>query len=210
MLSLTQDQLTDIAQGIATALSESPSVADWTVEPLTDARMTYPSRHLTCTTGYSFYIHDDGKTNGKARLSVRGNWPKTADGREQWPSDYDGGRPGITVSADKSPAKIARDIVNRFLPAYVAVWAKMKERADYNDDHAAKTKANAARLLADDPTLKTAHNQSSDGSEVAIYFGGNSHGYQMRVSGDSVRFEHFSCPIEIARKLIVDLRKVQD
>lgn len=202
--TITQIGLTALAQGIASHLSGS-----WHVEPLAEPRATYPSRHIHCDDGRSFYIHTE---NGD-RISVHGNWPTTADGRTQWPSQYDGVRPVINVSTSKTSIAIAKEIERRFLPDYTKTWSAMKEHADSHDEHARKTKANADRILADDPTLHTPERSNgvpTDNSEITIYCGSNSYGYQMRVSGDSVRFEHFSCPIDVARRVIVELRKTRD
>ena len=101
---------------------------------------------------------------GDKRIKVSGNYPRNADGT--WPGtpyatseergSHDRGlditqygeisAPGITISPDKTPEQIARDIEKRFLPAYREYKKRLQAVINAHDDYEAKTVAALAAL----------------------------------------------------------------
>jgi hypothetical protein len=92
--------------------------------------------HFETPNGAQFYIRIDTHTH---RLSVNGHY----NGLWKFRNSYNNPAPSITVSPDRTPAQIARDIERRFLP-------------DFLEDYA-RTQANKTRHMQEiDQTLATA------------------------------------------------------
>ena len=107
---------------------------------------------------------------GDKRIKVSGNYPRNADGsypgtvyattEERGSHDKPGtGIPGldigqygeiahptITISPDKTPEIIARDIERRFLPAYREYLRRVQARVNDHNEYEAKTAAALAAL----------------------------------------------------------------
>ena len=87
----------------------------------------------------------------------------------------------ITVSPDKTPAQIARDIQRRLLPAYLPLLAQAAERKAASDDRDARTLANAeAFCAATGATLNKDHdgNLAQNGNiwlDTLHWWGGDFH-----------------------------------
>ena len=92
------------------------------------------------------------------------------------------------------PEAIARDIVKRFLPVYLPILAKAKERRESTNAHAALTKATLAKLVKI---------TGSNHNEKDVVYGP---ACTLQVSGDYVRFEHLGLSgddaLEVARLLV--------
>lgn len=88
---------------------------------------------------FAHYMH-------KGRIFVSGSWPRTAGGDQitgddvvSWDDRKAGkGRPSITVSQDKTPEQIAKDIERRLLPLYVPLFKLVAERVRKQDDYAVR------------------------------------------------------------------------
>lgn len=91
---------------------------------------------LDFASGASWWFRYDDWTH---RLAVSGNWPKSnRDSQVFIPRDLYNPQvssPEITVDADKTPEKIAADINRRFVPAYIAILARLTERRDSHDKY---------------------------------------------------------------------------
>ena len=80
------------------------------------------------------------------RLTISGIWPTDARGYPHTPQ-YPYGE-SITVSLDKSPEQIARDLTRRFLPAYLPLWEEQKRKAKDSDKYVAEKARALARIDA--------------------------------------------------------------
>jgi hypothetical protein len=173
--------------------------ADWSVRPAPDTGIA--TRTIVTGKGYGCTLH--WSTYPAGRIEVSGVWPSTADGRTTYPSQcYGMTSPGITVSAERPIKTLAAEIIRRFLPAYLPVYDKLAERAAGADDYAAKTKRTAAALLAALPGAR-AGARNHDDATVWLH---DNHAHSVTAQGDSVRFEAFSCPADVAIKVLQLLR----
>ncbi len=107
------------------------------------------------------------------RLIVSGVWPHgPADSgwRAIGPSDAREGDPRITVSAGRSPEKIAADILRRFLPEYQRIYATLQTCLDKNVNGERRQYEVAAEFAAimGDRQQRPAH---------ASWFGKDCYGY---------------------------------
>jgi hypothetical protein len=115
--------------------------------------------------------------------------------------DFPNGRKSITVSADKAPAQIARDITRRLLPAYLPYLAALRERLD---------KHNACEIRVGkfrDQLLSAMGNAGEARDEHEIYLR-LADGYgSMRVSDGSVYFQNLSVSGDLALAIAKVLAK---
>jgi hypothetical protein len=110
------------------------------------------------------------QTFGNRRIEVRGGFP-----RDFYPLPER--RPRITVSADREPVSIARDVARRFLPAYIPLFQEMEAQA------AAYAHRNAQRNEA----LETL--AQALGVEVRTYHDLNTQGQITHYGPDYTRFK---------------------
>ncbi|WP_432159146.1 hypothetical protein [Streptomyces sp. bgisy153] len=95
-------------------------------------------------------VHEGGYRKGAAgrRLSVRGIYPRDSDVRSAEP---------ITVSMDRDPTAMARDIVRRWMPAYLATIDKALEMARQAERDRAARRAMNRRMEQILPGLRNPH-----------------------------------------------------
>lgn len=88
--------------------------------------------YLLCKPGKrqrgDFAIHLSVDTY-KKRIRVSGNWPEGQSPCDLWIDNKRQESPSIFVGLDRDPAKIAADMLRRFLPAYKELYQKLSERA---------------------------------------------------------------------------------
>jgi hypothetical protein len=155
------------------------------------------SRAVT-TTGENFSLSYDRHKN---RIHVSGNWPAMPDGRFWYPR-YGDESPGITVSADRAPDAVAKDIARRFLPAYRTLLAKARAEVRGAQEYRNATERNFAELVAAGAPYIRPHQGQNNGDErtASIYDApGVSYG-TIRVGGQSVQFDRLSMTPEFATK----------
>lgn len=190
--------------GIARAIAAAMQWRDTTKEE----RANDQWRTLEDDHGRKLHLHFDSYAS-KNRIRVSGGWPsyKRPDGSTQQTSPRDlwnpqEGSPEITVSMEKSPDKIASDILRRLMPDYVRIHARLKAHADEQGDHARKTLEAAQALVKDfGGTAK------AEGSSVRVWIPGVS----VSMSGpDSVRFEYFNVEPKAAREIIAILKRSEE
>jgi hypothetical protein len=151
--------------------------------------------------GYGVHVHHETAWHGKPmRIRLSGIWP--VDNQRQMHVPGNGSAHSITVAADKAVCKVAGDIKNRFLPIYLEQYAKCKERADGSTAYETATQRTIAELK------EQIHGRTAQHSAGGFY-PERSHVYQVTAQGDSVRFEAFSCPVEVAIVLLKVARKVE-
>ncbi|WP_432041075.1 hypothetical protein [Streptomyces chartreusis] len=95
-------------------------------------------------------IHEGSYRKGAAgrRLSVRGTYPRDSSVRQAEP---------ITVSMDRDPTAMIRDIVRRWLPAYLATIDQALESARTAERHRAARRAMNRRMEQVLPGLHNPH-----------------------------------------------------
>jgi hypothetical protein len=105
---------TTTVPAIVAALAKLEPDAGWTLEP-TEGR--YPNPAIRNASGERFWL---GVDDYKHRVTVHSTYGPMPDGRLWIPRDRvrDAVDPSPTISADKAPDQIARDIARRFLPDY--------------------------------------------------------------------------------------------
>lgn len=91
-----------------------------------------------------------GKVWNQNRAEVSGVWPRNAKGELFSPrtfSNSNSGYASITISLDRSPEAVAKDITRRLLPGYNAEYAQQVLYRDGSDKHANDT-VESLRLAA--------------------------------------------------------------
>jgi len=115
--------------------------------------------------------------------------------------DFPNGRKGITVSADKPSAQIARDIVKRLLPAYLPYLAALRERVATHNAHEVRVGAFRDRLLS---AIGDAGEASGE-YEIYLHL---ADGYgSMRVQDGGVYFDRLSVSADLALAIAKVLAK---
>jgi hypothetical protein len=118
----------------------------------THGQMDY---HLTLPDDVRLFVRVGGYGN-EGRLSVSGSWPKYTklDGVTTYLSPRDCGAvnylespPEITVSADKTPEQIVKDIQRRLLPVLSPIWRKCLQYI-IDREHADARRSYTVRRLA--------------------------------------------------------------
>jgi hypothetical protein len=101
---------------ITVALATLEPDAGWTLEPNADGER-YRNPAVCNSRGERFWF---GIDDYKRRITVHGTYGTMPDGRVWIPRDHvrDAVDPSPTISADKLPEQIAKDVVRRFLPDY--------------------------------------------------------------------------------------------
>jgi hypothetical protein len=122
-MALTQEQVSKV-EAIAKLLGAAPD--DWRadVEDRTNPRIV---RTSGAHAGAWFWLSFGGFQKA-GRISVHCGWPKNREGQEPYPTFFRSWQgdsaPSITIADTKSAELIARDIVRRFLPAWLPLWEK--------------------------------------------------------------------------------------
>jgi hypothetical protein len=178
------------ARAIAGALG-----GGWTVQPPRDGQRT---RAIVQPDGAGVSVWWSEYPAG--RLEIHGVWPRGADGKEYRPTGYRETSPTITVNASRPPAAIASEIRRRFLPAYLELYAKKRSEQDGAEAYQRETAATLARLVA--ATGSADGLRRANGQQLSTLYVRDSHVYRVEASGDSVRFEAFSCPVDVAVRVL--------
>lgn len=182
-------------QGWRQGEADADGDRDWRLRQLEHA----DGRRLT------FYAEQNGKGT---RIGVSGSWPQTDSGSQLSPryclrdSEIAGKTTEITVSGDKTPEQIARDVDRRLLPDYSELFEKLRDVARQRDDHRAEVIANAARIT--EALGSRAVDVDRLGSEVSslTLHPGRLNVYEVRVYGDSASVELSSLPIDRVLALV--------
>ena len=191
---------TTTAVEIASALQRTEPDAGWTLEPA-DMDAFYKSPALCNTRGERFWL---GLDEYKRRVTVHGTYGTMPDGRMWIPRDRvrDAVDPAPTISADKAPDLIAKDIGRRFLPDY------RKYLDLYRADVADATAFRAATSSLFDEIValgngwikpNTRNDERSTERTASLYDAPGINYGDLRVSGDSVRIEVSATP-EFAKR----------
>lgn len=210
----SDSQKDQTAAALAAALGDG-----WTVAELTEGErdyLKYAGRTLQHTgpagSADAYSLRLDWMTNGKPaiRLEISGRWPRTASGEIKI-----GTREGtseqrqrawvtaITVDAGKPADKIAADITRRLLPDYRETYAIAIAAVEASEAYTAKTEASVQALIAAGAPGARRNGQTY----TSVWLGEDSHGYSVSASGESIRFEAFSCPLAVALKVIEAVRR---
>ncbi|SRR5712691_4941610 len=139
------------------------------------------------------------------RVVINGIWPRDQSGAMCIPTHgrADGPRiTEITADASKLPATIAKDITRRLLPHFEPSWRAAMQMAASHDVYRALTANTIAAILAAGVSARISQN-----SKESVYLGSDSYAYSASAQGDSVRFEAFSCPVDVAIAILRACRK---
>lgn len=139
------------------------------------------------------------------RLQIRGVYPHDQAGDVKVPSrTHEGKQPTteISVEASKPAATIAKDINRRLIPGFELVWRRAWEMANHADFYAQQVQDGMNQIIA---AIPGAHR--SPNSKGSVYFDSAQHAYAVSVQGDDVRFESFTCPLEVAILVLQATRK---
>jgi len=155
--------------------------------------------------GYAIWF---GFDTHRGRYEVSPVWPTYPDGSMCYPSTYDPMHiDRINVSASRGAVAIAKDVQRRFLPGYVAAWRAMMARVEAQRAHEARGLDGLTRIAAlVNKPIRTEYNGRPN---TSLYLSGDFHPHQVTVHGDSVRFEAFSCPVEVALAILPLLRTTE-
>lgn len=190
---------------------------------LTAIAKEFPLSKLTTngTGNPTGFLHEDGESGVylsynecEHRVIVSGRWlQSSAISRDGYRSaDYVPSRlgatlrvrPSITISADKTPEKIAEEIRRRFLPEYCHIIIRLRAMRDKDDDFRAKEKS-LRDQVAD--ALKTATHGPMGFELPAGLREGRCYG-GVTVSGESVSFDLSNLEGDLALKLIAFLKTI--
>jgi hypothetical protein len=111
---------------------------------------------------------------------------------------YDGKEPEIGVAVSRGAAVVAKEITRRLLPEVERITAAMKEKVVDQLAYQAETLRNAERFAEAVGGEVRTDGGYSTGREVSVYANGTGAYISARVSGDSVRMEHFTVDIDTA------------
>ncbi len=193
---------TTTAVAIASALQRIEPEAGWTLERVDEhTSAPYYNPALNNTRGERFSL---GLDDYKRRVTVYATYGTMPDGRRWMPRDRvrDAVDPAPTISADKTPDLIAKDIGRRFLPDYRKYLDLY--RADVADATAFRA---ATSALFDDIvalgngwiTPNTRNDERSTERTASLSDAPGINYGDLRVSGDSVRIELSATP-EFAKR----------
>lgn len=155
-----------------------------------------PIRH---DAGHSIDLTFDGWQN-EGRIEVSCNWPKGRDGRELIPHRLED-RPVITLAKTTAPERIARDIERRLLPRYLPIWTAQVERLARETAYEAQNERTIERIISAGLGERSRHGSGG------VWLRGNVYADQVTPQGDTLRFESFSCPVDLALQVLELLRK---
>ena len=179
---------TTAVPAIVAALAKLEPAAEWTLE-LSESRHHNPA--LRNASGERFWL---GVDDYKHRVTVHSTYGPMPDGRMWIPRDRvrDAVDPSPTISADKAPDHIARDIFRRFLPDYrkylALYWADVADATAFR----CKTASLFDELVAlGNGWIKAdAQNDARSAERTASLYNAPGINYgSLRVSGDHVRIE---------------------
>jgi hypothetical protein len=178
------------APAIVAALAKLEPDAGWTIEA-TEETDRYHNPALCNSRGERFWLALD---EYKRKLTVHGTYGKMPDGRIWIPRDRvrDAVDPSPTISAEKTPEQIARDILRRFLPDYrtnlASYRAHVAEASAYRDKTA--TLFDEIVTLGDGWIRVDRHHDERASERTASVYNAPGINYgNVRVSGDYVRLE---------------------
>lgn len=186
----------------------------WTADPiqsLMDERDHETQGQLCHASGAAVRLYFDSY---RKRVRVSATWPCDVNGAYQSASSWGivpCGTPGpeASLSPDRAPEALARDIKRRvltpYLPLYAEAIAKRDAEVQRHDNLAAMTDrlvelANTAGPLANPHGALARRGRDTD--RISIYGGDHRIMGDCWVSGDSVKFDRLSVPYEVAKQII--------
>lgn len=112
----------------------------WTYTPPADKNEMWPV--LDGPDGQQIGIRNDYPA--KHRLALKGRYLSEDNGQPAYPSEREKGehKDRITVSAEKTPEKIAQDIKRRLLPGYTVLFKLIAQQVKESNDQRATAKRN--------------------------------------------------------------------
>ena len=141
---------------------------------------------------------------GKWRIEISCSYPRDCKGEYIRPYDYnETAKDSITVSSDKSPEQIAKDIERRLMPEYKDRLAKVKEKIRHYDDYHNSTISTLTDLKGFAPDEWEIRNKSFSLRGIKGYG-------TVKVSGSEASIElSYMSPL-IIKKIIALLQKEEE
>lgn len=174
----TRTQLRTLARAVAASLG-------YAYAPLAhDTADTYPTVRMTAPDGLELTVRLE---KGRAVFGVGNDLDRAASSHGlEWPT--------VSVGAERAPEAIAREVLRRLVPAAREHAAEVERR---NASCRAWRASNieTAQALAD---LGLDWRRRDTEGEQTLY---GPHGLHLRTMGNSVRFEYFSVPRELALEI---------
>lgn len=136
------------------------------------------------------------------RIGISGRYPRDYEPARWQRTEAGDPVDSITVAVDRDPKAVAREITNRLLPGYEKLLVISLAKQKQGEEYKAKTEETIEEIV----TAGYAEHPRNRGDVSSMYLK-DSHSYQVTASGDSVRFEHFSCPKDVALRVMAMLRK---
>lgn len=184
-----ENSKTTTEQIIAALPAIGAALGGWTQgQADADGDRDWRLRQLHHADGRFLYFSADG-----LRIKVSCGWPQTAGGEQLTPrynlrnQEVDGRTTSITVSRDKSPEQIAKDIARRLLPDYTVLHAALNTRAAEIDDRCERAYENAVRVAEryrSGPIKREKRSQ-----EYTVYVGTPWPIYRIQVTPETCRAE---------------------
>lgn len=185
------------ARAVAAVLPHGP----WSLDPSPQAGR--PITNLRRADGAGMHFDCDART-GKAEIS--GHYPRAdhPDSAYFGPSGYGSDpRINISVSVLRDPAAAAKDIAKRFLPDYLARYAKGLQDKCAHEESTARAEDDIRRLIAAADSGAPAQHSRRPGYAWISVPGG----HVERRGGSDIKIEVTSVPIDAAVAIIEILKK---
>lgn len=193
------DRAAEIARDVAIALASEVDVSRPWSRPSADSECSWNDRTIVDDRGARIWFRID-----RARLEIRSDVtaelcpPGQRTGHDYLP--YGEKFPSISVSPDRSPQAIAKEIGRRLLPKLDPLVAIIRERKASVMDYEDRRAANITRLQSRGLPLK------EQGERLYLYTG-NSVSGDLQVYADTVSMSLRGLPVNIAEKIIDVVRQ---
>lgn len=117
-------RVSDTPKALEIARAIALHLPDWIPNPVCDldGNVDFDRADLVGSGGATICLLTSRHEAGRVRVS--GRWPRLPDGGHYYPGK---GSTAITCSAGRDPRALAKDIERRFLPGYLAEYAKAVE-----------------------------------------------------------------------------------
>jgi hypothetical protein len=138
-------KLTELTSTLACLLGK-----DWSFTPRLDGDgLPFRLQHIAHKDGYSVGVCF-GQYPLKNRIVIDGDYPRDAAGNYINPrgARLEEGEASISVSADREPAAIVKEIERRLLPIYVPQWHACMAVVSANNDYETRKQATIAEVAA--------------------------------------------------------------
>lgn len=147
-------------------------------------------------------IHINNGTRKEGRYSISGGYPSDEHGRNldyvRRAAGHNVELPKITVAWSRNPEAIAKDIIRRFLPDYLALYAKAEEKQRETNAYHNAAQATAKRIQAAAPGSRV----YGDGLDRVDLYRNEGGRFEAECFDDRVNLKISSVPTDKAEAII--------